>query len=132
MKAIGTKYLPATNNKGSRIKATDFDGNTLTISYPGEYDTEKAHRVVAEGLRDKMGWAGDLAAGATDKGYVFVFVDTQRVIEALKVLAEYCTSGRRYYSTNPYGIPEIRAALEVIAASQGKTDYLQADLTPAQ
>lgn len=76
MKAIGTKYLPATDYKGSRIKATDFDGNTLTISYPGELFGEDVHRKAAEGLRDKMGWAGDLVAGATDKGYVFVFVET--------------------------------------------------------
>lgn len=58
-------------------------------------------------------------------------VEAVKLIEVLKVLTEFCTSGRRYHSTNPYLIPEIRAALEVIAESQGRSDYLQADLTPA-
>lgn len=78
MKAISTKYIPATDYKGSRIKADDGDGNTVTISYPHEFDTEKAHAQAALALCRKMGWTdrlhgNGLIAGGTKSGYVFVF-----------------------------------------------------------
>jgi hypothetical protein len=74
MKAIETKYLGPTDTKGARITASDSDGNRVTISYPHDLSGEAVHRKAAEALRDKMQWTGDLAGGATRRGYAFVFV----------------------------------------------------------
>jgi hypothetical protein len=73
MKAIMTKYLPATNNKGSRIKAYDCDKNSITIGYPHELSGEKVFKSAAVKLCEKMGWDTDLVGGGIDNGYAFVF-----------------------------------------------------------
>jgi len=75
MKAILTKYLNPTNTRGARIRASDSDGNAVTIGYPHELSGEDVHRKAAEDLRDKMGWKGELVGGAIKGGYAFVFVD---------------------------------------------------------
>jgi hypothetical protein len=75
MKAIQTKYIGPTNFRGSRIKASDGDKNSITISYPYELSGEDVHRKAAEALRDKMGWTGNLIGGGLKNGYVFVFTD---------------------------------------------------------
>ena len=72
MKAIKTKYLAPTNTRGSRIKASDLDGNNITITYSSNLDIEDAHAEAARALIDKMGWGGRWIAGALDAGYVFV------------------------------------------------------------
>jgi len=74
MKAITTKYHGPTNTRGSRITASDLDGNRITISYPHELSGEAVYRAAAEALREKMGWKGELIGGAVKDGYVFVFV----------------------------------------------------------
>lgn len=73
MKAIFTKYHGPTNTRGSRISASDEDGNRITISYPHELSGEDVHRKAAQALCDKMGWTGEMVAGGHSKGYVFVF-----------------------------------------------------------
>lgn len=74
MKAIITKYLPATNMKPARIKATAEGGNSVTISYPqDDISQEAAYRKAAEALCAKMNWPGQLFGGGTENGYVFVF-----------------------------------------------------------
>jgi hypothetical protein len=75
MKAIQTKYLSCTNNRGSRIKAYDSDGNSVTISYPYELSGQAVHEKAAQALCAKMNWTGKLQGGAINKGYVFVFVE---------------------------------------------------------
>lgn len=75
MKAITTKYHGPTNNRGSRISASDSDGNRVTISYPYELSGEAVHRAAADALCTKMNWAGKLAGGSVKHGYVFVFVE---------------------------------------------------------
>lgn len=77
MKAIITKYLPVTEQRGSRIKACDSDGNYVTIQYPFELTVSQAHLKAAVALRDKMGWTGELIGGATKTGYAFVFTDSE-------------------------------------------------------
>jgi len=42
MQAITTKYLSATNNRGSRIKAT-CDRGSITIPYPHELSGDAVH-----------------------------------------------------------------------------------------
>lgn len=73
MKAIVTKYHGPTNCKGSRITASDEDGNRCTISYPYELSGEEVHRKAAQALCDKMKWSGTLVGGSLKNGYVFVF-----------------------------------------------------------
>lgn len=83
MIAIHTRYLPATNYKGSRIKAYTSSGFTATISYPHELSYELAHFEAVRALieKHKLSWDttrmrfGDSADG---KGYVFCF-DASRV-----------------------------------------------------
>lgn len=53
MQAIITKYLPATDTKGSRIKAQCARGS-LTIGWPHEYEEERAHRYAAVALTEKF------------------------------------------------------------------------------
>jgi hypothetical protein len=73
MKAIFTKYHGPTNFKGSRISASDSDGNRVTISYPYELSGEAVHRAAADALCKKMNWTGELVGGSLKNGYVFVF-----------------------------------------------------------
>ena len=77
MKAISTKYLPATNFRGSRIKAFTEGGNQITISYPHELNAENGHLAAAVALKTKMNWSGKLIGGGTGNGYVFVFTDSE-------------------------------------------------------
>ena len=74
-KAIVTKYLGPTNYRGSRIKASDMDGNSITIGYPHELSGIAVHEKAARALMDKMGWTGKIAGGGLKNGYVFVFVE---------------------------------------------------------
>lgn len=77
MKAIFTKYHGPTNTKGSRISASDSDGNRVTISYPYELSGEAVHRQAAVALCSKMNWKGELIGGSLKNGYVFVFAEVQ-------------------------------------------------------
>lgn len=73
MQAIVTKYLPATNTKPSRIKATSSAGS-VTVSYSYDLDTEGCHRQAAQALCEKLGWAGQYVTGGLPNGdYVHVF-----------------------------------------------------------
>ena len=79
MQAIITKYLSPTENRGSRIKAK-CDAGSITIPYPHEYSTERAHAEAAIALRNKLGWtydmvAGSLPDGAGNYGYAFVMIE---------------------------------------------------------
>jgi hypothetical protein len=77
MQAIITKYLPVTNSRGSRIKATCAAGS-VTIGYPHELSGMACHAAAAKALVDKLGWNdahyGCLMGGQLASGdYVFVF-----------------------------------------------------------
>ncbi len=63
MKAIRTRYVGPTNTRGSRIVATDADGNKVSISYPSAYSSETAHEIAAYLLMEKMGWPNALIGG---------------------------------------------------------------------
>lgn len=49
MQAIQTHYLPATNCKGSRIKATCERGS-ITIDYPHDLSGDEVHRAAVHAL----------------------------------------------------------------------------------
>lgn len=74
MKAIETHYLPASRTRPSRIVARDLDNNRVVITHPGGVGV-MPHALAARYLCAKMGWTGELAAGATSRGYVFVWLD---------------------------------------------------------
>lgn len=83
MQAIQTKYLPATNTRGSRIKATCERGS-ITIDYPHDLSGDEVHReavrhLIARFLReDEEGenpcpafrnpWFRDFATGCLPDG----------------------------------------------------------------
>lgn len=80
MQAILTKWLAGTNTKPNRLKAYCGSGYSVTL---GANSTQwashdvRAHKHVAELLKDKMKWEGELLGGQTKEGYAFVFVPRQ-------------------------------------------------------
>ena len=74
--AIETKYLKATNVRGSRIKATALAGS-LTVGYDHALDAAGNHAAAAQALIARLGWEGTFAQGgnAAGTGYVFVNIE---------------------------------------------------------
>ena len=69
MKAIIVKYLSQTTHKPARFRASDGDGNTITVSSRrGDY------REGADALCKEMRWTGKMHEGQLKPGvHVFVF-----------------------------------------------------------
>ena len=75
MQYIITKYLPATDSKGGRIKAkASCAPQSLTIPYDHALDIEQAHAKAAMQLAGELDWLGEYAAGGNETGYVFAFI----------------------------------------------------------
>jgi hypothetical protein len=74
--AIETKYLRATNVRGSSIKATAY-GGSITIGYDHALNIDGAHKAAADALIAKMGWKGTFAQGGNAKGDGYVFVNVE-------------------------------------------------------
>lgn len=88
MKAIQTRYLPATNIKPSRITAWAEGGNKVTISYPHDLDGEFCHAAAAIKLCQKLGWSGPLIGGGLPNGdYCFVFAGDVRIEHTVPTVA---------------------------------------------
>jgi hypothetical protein len=85
MQAITVKYIGPSNTKPSRLKATAANGLSVTVSYDNGEDTADymAYNRAARALKAKLGWTGEMVAGATEKGgtmvYVFVSEDHYRI-----------------------------------------------------
>ena len=79
MVAIVTKYIGPTDYRGSRIKATAGNGQTITIGYDHELSIEKAHRKAAQALCDKMKWTGKLMK-KTEVYNKFVFASKRQIM----------------------------------------------------
>ena len=74
MKSITTKYHGASATKGSRISASDGDGNHVMISKDLSMSVDDGHVKAARTLCARMGWHGELAMGWIKPGqHVFVF-----------------------------------------------------------
>lgn len=73
MQTITTKYLGPTNYRGSRIKASTTTGVHITRPFNHVHSDVKVHAVVAMELAKSLGWEGQMIAGDTPTGYVFVF-----------------------------------------------------------
>lgn len=76
MKAITTKFHGATDARGSRVIASDQDGNKVIASYDHALNAEQMHAHAADMLCRKMQWAGTLIQGSLAKGYVFVWLES--------------------------------------------------------
>ena len=86
MKAITTRFLPATGLKPSRVKATEPDGQSLVLSTrclpdrpPGYHSASFRggpwnHYTVAKKLYESLGWPGEIYGGWTGKNYAWVLV----------------------------------------------------------
>lgn len=80
MKAITTRYLPATNHRGARYVASDMDGNRVQVMPPDNYtNTDACHKLAARKLLEKLGGArgglyAELAGGETNGGMVWVIL----------------------------------------------------------
>ena len=73
MKAITTKYIGPGNVRGSRVKATDSDGNNVTLSSDHALNPEENHREACRALCHKMDWEGTLIGGHLKTGMAWVF-----------------------------------------------------------
>lgn len=78
--AISTKYLGATNHRGSRIKATCPAGS-LTVPFDHALNAPNNHAAAGIALARKLGWTGTLSLGGTKEGYVLVFVDDYSTVQ---------------------------------------------------
>jgi len=73
MKAIKTKYHGPGNVLGSRVSASDEDGNKVVLSWDNALDTTENHTAAAKALCRKMKWPNKLIMGSLKDCYVFVF-----------------------------------------------------------
>ena len=82
MIAIHTKFLPATNTKGSRIKAYTLNGHSATVSVDHALSGEIRHFAAARALVAKYSLDWDLSNmcwgdSADGKCFVFCFSDSK-------------------------------------------------------
>jgi hypothetical protein len=80
MIGIETKFIPATNTKGARVKAFVFNGQQVTRPYNYEKSELEAHfEVVQAFIAEKFGDmpisdnSKTLTYGSTQAGYFFCF-----------------------------------------------------------
>jgi len=80
MQTINCKYLPATNTKGVRIKAT-CEGGSVTISRDYGVDIEQDYKAAAYKLKMRLGWTEKMIGGHTKDGMIFVFYNELYIVE---------------------------------------------------
>jgi len=75
MKAIRVRYLPATDHKGSRFKASTqhFTGHdSATVGYQYDLDTETNELLACQTLMNKLGWTHEMVRGTFNDDAYFV------------------------------------------------------------
>ncbi len=82
MQAIHTKYVPASNTKPSRIRATSDSGLTIIVSRDDSFTGHMVHFQAVKALvtKHKLDWNIDnmCFGGSSDgKGFTFVFADSK-------------------------------------------------------
>lgn len=94
MQAIITKYIPCTNTRGSRVKAT-ADAGSVTLGWADALNTDENHNAAALALAHKFGWKGEYVPGGlpSNNGNVYVFTGHGR--------------DRAAYVTDPYKVEEV-------------------------
>lgn len=73
--AIITKFLPANNRTGARIRATSWAGS-VTVPYDHGLTGAEPYAVAAKALVAKLKWAGTYVPGGLPNGD-FVFVNVE-------------------------------------------------------
>lgn len=73
MQAIETKYLPPTNHRGARIKASAQTGS-VTVPYDHALNYDENHIAAARALVKRFEWLGSWYSGGAVKGDTFVHV----------------------------------------------------------
>ena len=122
MKAIETKYIPASDTKSSRIKATAEGGNSLTVGYPHELSGEAVHRYAAELLQKKMKWPGRMVGGGTKTGYAFCFVQSDDELwSALTVVLHRANITPHPHFESGNGAAELARLMDVLGVRFGTT-----------
>lgn len=71
--AIVTKYLPPSNYRGARVKATAAAGS-VTVHWDYGLSDNQNHAKAAEELARKFGWTGRYVGGGMPKGDGNVYV----------------------------------------------------------
>jgi hypothetical protein len=74
VKAIRTRYSGPTNTRGSRIHATDSDGNRVSVSYQYQMEACDGHEFAAYTLMKKMGWGCELIGGGFGNDQYWVMI----------------------------------------------------------
>jgi len=74
MQTITTKYLPATNTLGNRVKAS-CQAKTITVECDSDREMKENHAIAATMLKEALGWNRPMVGGSTKTGMVFVFCD---------------------------------------------------------
>ena len=77
MKAINVKYLPATDHRGTRLKASTSN-HSVTVSFDYALGNTENEWAAAEALCKKLGWDNELAAGNYKDETYFVLLDTRK------------------------------------------------------
>ena len=72
IRAIRTRYYPATNTKHAHVQATTGTGHRVQVSTWLFDDYESAHYAAARELADKLKWGEFEAAGVYAKDYYWV------------------------------------------------------------
>lgn len=76
--SITTKFLPATDTRGSRIKASASGGKSKTVGYDHALDSPANHEAAARELIKLLKWEdGQWFVGGSSGGAGFVFVDAK-------------------------------------------------------
>ena len=85
-KAITVKYLPPTNNRGSRVKATADGGHSVTLSW--EYGlangTIANYDAACRALCTKLGWTEEYVCGYQGNGQL-VYVEVNQYSEKISI-----------------------------------------------
>jgi hypothetical protein len=73
--AIATVYRWPAGRRGASVCADAGKKRRISVPYDDALDVFGNHAAAAQALCGKYGWNGDLRGGATDTGFVFVFMD---------------------------------------------------------
>ena len=76
MKAIITQYHGPSNTKGSRVTASDSDGNRISVEVENHKCVHDAHVEAVLKLCRKMDWNGCLVEGSLGKSNVWVWLQS--------------------------------------------------------
>lgn len=71
--AITTKFLPCTNSRESRVKAT-CDAGSVTLGWDHRLNPEGNHTAAAKALATKLDWSWTRWIGGSMRGAGYCFV----------------------------------------------------------